>query len=360
MHKWLLPLAILAAAFSIIFGGKYALDRRAAAAAAKQGYRAAAVATAVAREASWDSTQRVIGTLRAVDGTEITAQVAGNVTSIAFESGRRVRQGTVLVQLDDSTQLASLHANEARLEQARIDLERSRNLYRDHAISQQELQNAQMNHDVSAAAVESDQATLRKLRIAAPFSGVLGIREVSLGQYVSPGTGIVNLQRWDPMLVDFALPQEMFGQLAVGQKIAFVTSAYPGATFAGKVTAIASQVDTQTRNVGVQATLANKDERLRPGLFGHVTLTLGAPVAGVAVPQTAMVYSTFGDSIYVVTAGEHGGQVARARLVHVLRRRDGEVLLEARYLKSGETVVTAGQIKLREGAAVTVDNRVQP
>ncbi len=218
MRKGLLLLSIVITGFSILFGGKYALDRKAAALTATQAFPAATVATAVAREASWDPALRIVGTLRSVDGTEITAQVAGNVTRIAFESGRRAQQGEVLVQLDDSTQVASLHANEARLAQARLDLARAHSLFGDHAISQQEFQKAQMNHDVVAAAVESDQAALRKLHITAPFSGVLGIREVSIGQYVSPGTGIVNLQRWDPMLLDFALPQEMIGQIAVGQK----------------------------------------------------------------------------------------------------------------------------------------------
>lgn len=360
MRKGLLLLFMVVAVIAILFGGRFALDRKAAAAGAMQSYPAAAVATAVAREASWDSMQRIVGTLRAVDGTEITAQMAGNVTKIAFESGRRAHQGDVIVQLDDSTQLASLHGNEARLAQARLDLARARSLFGDHAISQQDLQKAQMNHDVIAAAVESDRAALRKLTITAPFSGVLGIREVSLGQYVSPGTGIVSLQRWDPMLVDFALPQEMLGQLAVGQKISFVTSAHAGDTFAGEVTAIASQVDAQTRNIDIQATLANKDERLRPGLFGHVTLNLGAPLTGVAVPQTAMIYSTFGDSVYVVEERENGGQIVNARLVHVLGRRNDQALLDPRDLKAGETVVIAGQIKLRNGAAIRVDNSIKP
>jgi len=360
MRKGLLLLSIVITGFTILFGGKYALDRKAAALTATQAFPAATVATAVAREASWDPALRIVGTLRSVDGTEITAQVAGNVTRIAFESGRRAQQGEVLVQLDDSTQVASLHANEARLAQARLDLARAHSLFGDHAISQQEFQKAQMNHDVVAAAVESDQAALRKLHITAPFSGVLGIREVSIGQYVSPGTGIVNLQRWDPMLLDFALPQEMLGQIAVGQKISFVTSARSDETFTGKVSAIASQVDAQTRNIGVQATLANKDERLRPGLFGHVELNLGAPVTGVVVPQTAMVYSTFGDSVYVVVKGERGAQVANARIVHVLSRKDDQILVDAHDLKSGEMVVSAGQIKLRDGATVKVDNSVTP
>lgn len=360
MGKWLAALTALIIVFGGIFGGKAYLDRKAAQAAAGQSWPAAAVSTAQAQAVHWDVEQRALGTLRALDSTQITAQLAGNVTQIAFASGAHVRRGDLLVQLDDSTQQASLRANQARLVQARLGLERTRNLFRDRAVSQQEVENAQMNYGVTAAAVDSDQATLKKLRITAPFSGVLGIREVSLGQYVAPGTAIVTLQRLDPVLLDFALPQEMLASIEVGQQVAFTTSARPGATFPGRVTAIAAQVDTDTRNVTLQATLANKDERLLPGLFGEVTLALGKTLGGIAVPQTAITYSTFGDSVYVVGAGEHGGLVARARLVHVLARKGEQVLLKTGDLEAGDTVVIAGQNKLQDGAPVTVDNSVTP
>lgn len=196
MIRWLMALVALVVVFGGIFGGKAWMDRRAAQAAAAQSWPAAAVTTAPARLASWDTVQRVIGTLRAVEGTEITAQVAGNVTEIAFESGTTVRKGDLLVQLDNSTQLAALHADEARLAQKRIDMERARRLYRDRAISAQQAQNAELDYKLAAAAVESNQALLAKLRITAPFDGVLGIRKVSVGQYVAPGTAIVDLQRW--------------------------------------------------------------------------------------------------------------------------------------------------------------------
>lgn len=360
MNRRLIAVAMLAVVLGGIFGGKAYRDGRAAAAAAERGYPAATVATALAQNASWDSEVRVVGTLRAVEGTEITAQIAGNVSQIAFESGARVRKGQLLVQLDNSTQVASLHSNEARLEQAARDLERMRNLYPSQAVSQQELQTAEMNHQVAAAAVSSDRATLAKLRITAPFSGVLGIREVSLGQYVSPGTGIVNLQRWDPVLLDFTLPQNMLSQIRPGQKIAFAVDAFPDRSFAGEVTAVGSRVDPDTRNVAVQATLANTDELLRPGLFGHVTLALGQALTGVAVPHTAITYSTFGDTVHVVSSGEGGRRIAHARVVHVVAERGSTAMLRADDLPAGSVVVTAGQHKLRDGAPVNIDNSVQP
>lgn len=360
MGKWLIGLVALVLAFGAIFGTRYYQDQQAAAAAAAQSWPAASVATATAEPASWDTQARAVGTLRAVDGTQVSAQIAGNVTQIAFESGASVKQGDLLVQLDDSSQRAALRSNQARLKSTTTDLERAKQLIRSHAVSQEQLQAAQREHDMAAAAVASDQAALAKLRITAPFDGVLGIREVSLGQYVAPGTGIVDLQRWNPLLLDFALPQEVLVQLAVGQDVQFTTSARPDETFAGKITALASQVDPQTRTIAVQATVDNGDGKLRPGLFGHATLSLGRAMTGIAVPQTALVYSTFGDSVFVLADGEHGGQVARAKVVHVLHERGGQVLLQSDDLERGATVVTAGQTKLQDGAAVTVDNSVQP
>lgn len=360
MSKWLIGLAILVLVFGAIFGGRYYQDRSAAAAAAARGRPAAAVATATAREASWDTRVRALATLRAVEGTRISAQIAGNVTRIAFESGARVRRGELLVQLDDSTQQAALVSDQARLTSAAADLARAKRLVEAQAFSQEQLQVAQRDYDMAAAAVASDQAVLAKLRITAPFDGVLGIREVSLGQYVAPGTGIVDLQRLDPLLLDFALPQEQLAQLATGQEVTFTTSARPNESFTGKVTAIAARVDEDTRNIGVQATVRNADGRLRPGLFGQAMLGLDSVTQGIEVPQDAVAFSTLGNSVFVVGAGEGGGQVARAMLVQVLQQRDGNVLLDAEGIEPGTMVVTAGQNKLQDGAAVVVDNGAQP
>ncbi len=360
VRKWQLVLVVLVVVFAVIFGSRTYMDHRAAAAAAAQGFPAVSVATAVARRASWNTRVNAVGTLRGVSGTEITAQIAGNVTRIGFESGARVKKGDLLVQLDNSNQLATLHADQAQLKLAEANLVRARRLVSVHAISEESLQTSQKSRDVAEAAVESDEATLHKLHITAPFSGVLGIRKVSLGQYVSPSTAIVSLQQWKPLLLDFSLPQDALAQIQAGQKIVFTTDARPGQSFVGKITAVGSQIDPETRNINVQATLDNQRMLLRPGLFGHVMLDLGKTIAGISVPQTAVAYSTFGNTVYVVATGEHGGSAVHAKIVRVLDRRDGQVLLAASGLKDNVTVVTAGQNKLRDGASVHVNNDVQP
>lgn len=358
--RWLVGLLVLVLVFAGIFGGKLYQERKAAERAAAQGWPAAVVSVASAEAAVWDDRIRVVATLRAVQGTQISAQIAGNVTQVAFESGAAVNKGDLLVQLDDSSQRASLLSNQAKLKLADANLARARKLAPSSAISREQLQTSQRDRDVAAAVVANDRATLNKLRITAPFDGVLGIREVSLGQYVAPGTAIVDLQQLNPLLIDFTLPQEVISQLQVEQKVRFQTAAQPGEELAGKVTAIAPALDVDTRNLAVQATLDNAEGKLRPGMFGHVTLNPGTSKSGIAVPETALVFSTFGDSVYTVVEGEYGGQVAHARVVKVLAQRDSMVLLDAASLEAGTKVVTAGQNKLREGSAVAPEEEGGP
>ncbi len=360
MRKQVLAVVvILVVVFGGIFGGKYYADHRAAEAAAHRGFPPVTVSTAAAREASWLPEINVVGSLEAVEGTEITAQIAGNVTQIAFRSGARVRKGDPLVHLDDSNQLAQLHADQAKLRLTQATLARIRKLYAARAASQSDLQTAEADNATAQAAVEGDQATLKKLDITAPFSGIVGIREVSVGQYVSPGTPIVNLQRHDPLLLNFSLPQSNLSEVAPGLNVAFTVNAYAGKTFDGHVTAIGSRVDPATRNIDVQATLANPRELLRPGLYGNVRLSLGKPLRGVTVPNTAITYSTSGDSVYVVTSSADHALTAHERVVRVGDERDGSALVIA-GLTAGETLVTAGQNKLRNGMPVVANNHVQP
>lgn len=360
MHKqWVVTVVVLAILFGGLFGGKLYLDQRARAAMAHQSYPPTTVATAVAHAATWEPEVTVVGTLGAVSGTEITAQIAGNVTQIAFQSGTQVKQGDLLVRLDDSSEVAQLHADQAKLQLAQATLTRTRTLYQAHAASQLDLQTAQANYNVAHAAVEGDEATLRKLRITAPFSGTVGIREVSLGQYVSPGTAVVNLQSWNPLLLNFSLPQSSLSDLKPGRAVAFTVDAYPDRSFDGRITAISSQVDPATRNVALQATLDNAAGLLRPGLFGHARLSIGQTLRGVTVPSTALTYSTFGNNVYVVDhSAEHNG-TAHAVIVQVQEERGGLTLIRE-GLKDGDVVVTAGQNKLRSGSPVVVDNRLQP
>jgi membrane fusion protein, multidrug efflux system len=359
---WLPVILVLIVVFGGIFGGKMYANHRAALAAAHRGIAPVTVSTAVAAEKLWNPYAHAVGSLEAVSGTEITAQIAGNVTQIAFRSGQHVHKGELLVQLDDSTQLAQLHADQAKLQLANTTLARTRKLYAAHAASQSDLQTAEADFAGGQALVEGDRATLAKLAISAPFSGTAGIREVSLGQYVSPGTAVVNLQTYDPMLLDFSLPQSAVSEIAVGKNVQFTVDAFPGKKFSGRITAIGSQVDPATRNIALQARLNNSSGQLRPGMCGDVQISIGSERHGVVVPNTAISYNTFGDYIYVVTPVEKNGQrelVVHQRVVQVSDERGSEVLL-AGGVQAGETVVTAGQGSLRDGAAVVVNNSLQP
>ncbi|HEU0195835.1 MAG TPA: efflux RND transporter periplasmic adaptor subunit [Nevskiaceae bacterium] len=355
----LIVVILLIVVFGGIFGGKYYAHHEAAEAAAHHRFPPTTVTTAVAKTAAWSPIVKVVGSLEAVSGTEITAQIAGNVTHIAFTSGAHVRKGQLLVRLNDSNQRAALHSDQAKLQLARATLARAQKLYAAHATSQLELQTAQANAGTASAAVENDRATLAKLNILAPFSGVLGIRAVSLGQYVSPGTAIVSLQSYHPLYLNFSLPQSQLSHIAVGRGVGFTVSSYPGHTFTGKVTSIGSRIDPTTRNIDVQATLDNHAGKLRPGMFGNVTLNAGAELHGVAVPDTAITYSTFGDSVFVVMGVGSKHMSVHQQIVQVADERSAQALL-ASGVKAGDTVVTVGQNKLRSGMPVVINNSVQP
>lgn len=376
-----LTLLFLLVVLGGIFGGRQYLEYRQHLAAGQFSWPATTVSTATATAARWDARTSVMGTLEAVEGTTITAQIAGNVLDITFDSGAAIRKGALLVRLDDSNQRAQLEADRSRLKLATTSLKRLRQLQRANAASQSDLDAAEAEERAASAAVDSGRATLDKLNIRAPFSGLLGLRKVSPGQYVAPGTPIVELQRQDPLLLNFSLPQSRLADLSTGSDVVFTVDAWKNETFAGRISALDSRVDPDTRNIGIQATVRNADGRLRPGMYGQVGLSVGAPLAGVEVPATAIAYSTAGDSVYVVHAPSGagaqeaapgtGGQeakrdgaapqplIAQLRIVRVLMERDGRVLVES-GLKAGDVVVTAGQHKLRDGMPVVVNNDVQP
>lgn len=349
-RQWGIAIIALVIVFGGIFAGRWLLGYKDG---GSMGPPAVSVAVAVARKAQWEPDTRVVGSLSAVDGTRITAQIAGNIMAIAFQPGSHVAKGALLVQLDDSSQRAQLHADEARLAVARTQLQRARALRQENAASESALQSAEADYGSSLAAVEGDRATLAKLRITAPFAGVVGVRTVSTGQYVPAGTPIVQLQRLDPLYLNFSLPQELLPRLKAGDAVRFTIDAYPGEQFAGRVTALDASVDPTTRNIAAQALLRNGDGRLRPGLYGAVALKLGAPLAGVELPETAIAYSSFGDTVYVVQSSGTGQQTAHARHVDILASRDGRVLL-GKGVHPGETIVSVGQNKLRDGARVVV------
>jgi membrane fusion protein (multidrug efflux system) len=346
--------------FGSLFGGRAWYNHHQAVAAAHRGAPLITVSTAIAKRETWSPEVQVVGSLEAVEGVQLSSQLAGNVTAIAFKSGQRVKQGELLVQLDDSNQLAQLHADQAREKLAQAAIRRTQDLFQVKAASQADLDTAQADYSSAVAAVENDQATLHKLAITAPFSGILGIRHVSLGQYVAPGTEIVSLQAWDPMHLEFSIPQAEASQLHDGQDVVFSVDALPGKQFHGKVTAIDSRIDPATRNVGVQATLPNHGLLLRPGMYGNVQLSIGAAHDVVSVPNIAISYNTFGNFVYVVTPGENGTEpVVHERSVITGDERNQRVVIE-KGLHAGDSVVIAGQSKLHDGARIKINNSILP
>lgn len=310
------------------------------------------VSVAKAESRTWHQQLAAVASLKAVQGTMLTTQTAGTVIGLHFHSGEQVKAGALLVQLNDNVARAKLAADKAKLVNARQELHRQRKLYGRQATSQSQLQAAQAAFGEAQAAVEADQAALVNLQVRAPFNGHLGIRQVSLGQYVSPGTNVVDIHQWKPLLVDFQVPQRDLARISVGNTVTLTVSGMKGTTFEGRITSLGSSLSSSTRSLDVQATVANAKNRLRPGMFGEVTVRLAAKNKVVAIPQTAISYSTYGEYVYVIQHNAKG-VIAQQRVVQTGSQR-GALVAVTRGLKVGEQVVTAGQVNLYSGAHVKV------
>ena len=322
-----------------------------------------AVTTIVAREVRWATTRGAIGSVAAVHGVVVSADLPGIVAGIDFESGSSVTAGDVLVRLDTSQERAQLAAAQARRELARLNLERSRQLLAKQVAAQAEYD------QVAAVAAEADaqvgeiEATIERKRIRAPFAGVLGIRQVNLGQYLKAGDPVVPLQTMDPVYVNFTLPQQEMSSLRIGAQVVAAAESVAIGALEGRITAINSQVDEATRTVQVQATFRNADHRLRPGMFAEVRTSLGAGSAVIALPASAISYAPYGNSVFVVSdLPGSGGKTYRGVQQRFVTLGDGrgDQTAVVSGLKAGEEIVTSGVFKLRSGAAVNVDNKVQP
>ncbi|MGH8295044.1 MAG: efflux RND transporter periplasmic adaptor subunit [Steroidobacteraceae bacterium] len=342
-----------------LFGAKAWLGHRASAAMARHGAPSVSVSTARVTTATWQQQIHAVANLVAEAGVELTPQLSGEVTGLYFQSGEYVHKGQRLIQIDDSTQLAELKGDEASAKLAQINYRRAEGLLKANATSQGSLDSAKAAYASATAAVAKDGATLAKLSLSAPFSGWLGVREVSLGQYLTPGTPVAALNVWDPLRAEFTVPQDEFALLRKGQEVRITVDAYPGKTFPARVIALGSQVDPSTRNVTVEATVPNPGNLLRPGMFGETLLLAGTPHSVLVVPSVAITYNTFGDYVYVVDRRAGKGAAPRAIAVATPVRAGAtrgsvtEILLG---LKAGEMVVSAGQVKLRSGTPVTVRN----
>lgn len=334
------------------------------------GQPTSSVAAVDAKTESWTPTLTAIGSLRATQGVEIAPQVGGVVRAIRFESSQDIKKGAPLVEIDDSTEQADLKANQAALQNTQATLERQSKLVSGGNTTQASLDQATAARDQAAAAVERTKAIIAQKRISAPFDGRLGIRRIDIGQYVSPGTPLVTLQQLDPIYVDFQAPEQYFAQLAVGQTIVLTVDAFAGKTFKGKIKFLDTRISTDTRNFLVRGEIENNDKKLLPGMFANVTVSAGAPRDVVTLPRTAIVYSLYGDSVYVLkTPAPKPGEAQAAQpkaaggdpLFEVERRfvrvgeTQGDRIEIVEGVKAGEKVVSEGQVKLFQGMRVRVD-----
>lgn len=316
------------------------------------------VSTAVAEVRPWTDRFVAVGSLKAKNGSDLALEASGIVDEIAFESGERVAAGKVLLKLKSDEDVARLEALEATLKLAQINYDRDAEQFKIKAVSQAAVDTDAANVRNARAQVDAQRATLAKKTLAAPFAGRLGIRSVDHGQFLPAGAAIVTLQALDPIHVDFFLPQQALAQLKVGQKIASVVDTWPTEIFSGEITAINPKVDTATRNVQVRATLPNADERLLPGMFARVEIVVGKPRDLVTVPVTAIASNPYGDTVYVVE-GKEPDLTVRQVFVKTGETR-GDIVSVLDGVTAGQTVVTAGQLKLHKGSPVKIDNSILP
>lgn len=332
---------------------------------AQQAPPPATITAEAAQTRNWVERLPAIGTLIASQGVDVASQVAGIVTEIGFESGQDVPKGKKLVQLDISVELADLASAEATQREADVAYKRQTDLLRKSVASEANVDTALAKRDTAAAAVNRIRALIAQKAILAPFAGRLGIRKAELGQYVSPGLTLVTLQALDPIWVDFPMPEQNIGKLRVGQTIELTVDAFPGEVFKGHVTSLDARVSQETRTLLVRGTLPNPDRKLLPGMFANVAVLAGEAAQVVTVPRTALTYSLYGDSVYVVKPEEakDGEEAAGAEEIFVVERRfvrpgqaRGDLVAINSGLKTGEEVVTTGQLKLNTGSRVRIDN----
>jgi len=322
-----------------------------------------AVTTVTAQKASWPSTLSVIGTAEAIQGVTVSADLPGTVVKIHFESGQWVHEGDILVELDTRQERAQLANMEAQRELAGINYGRAQQLVKEGVISRSEYDNATAQQKVTDAQVGDTRAAIARKTIRAPFSGVLGIRQVSLGQYLAAGQAIVSLQSLNPIYVNFGVPQQETPKIAIGRSLNVTSDDLRGLALSGRVTALDSVVNEQTRNIQVQATLANPGGKLRPGMFVQVELPLGNSREIVPLPASAINYAPYGDSVFIVSdLKDPKGQPYRGVRQQVVKLEGarGDQVAVVSGVNPGDEIVSAGVFRLRNGAPVQVNNSIKP
>jgi membrane fusion protein (multidrug efflux system) len=386
MKRWLLLIAVVVGLLVLIGGvkgyGAYKMFKSSGA----HGPQRFTVSTTKAQYQDWLPQLGAVGSLRAERGADLSAEVGGIVDQIQFSSGDNVQAGQPLLRLRAADDLAHLESLRATAALAETNYQRDKAQLEAQAISQAVLDSDAATLRSARAQVAEQQALVAKKSVRAPFAGQIGIRAVDLGQYLAPGTKIATLQQLDPIFVDFSLPQQSLAQIHVGQKVQVLADVLPDKTFAGEITALDPQVDTDTRNVKVRARLNNPEHQLLPGMYTNVSVEVGAPVRYLTLPQTAVAYNPYGTTVYVVVpqSKEAGGKAAQPeeRAPAAARGSDasgsvhldlvakqafvttgatrGDQVAILKGINEGDEVVTSGQIKLRNGALVTINNSAQP
>jgi membrane fusion protein (multidrug efflux system) len=322
------------------------------------------VTTAVARRQVWEALLPAVGSLQAVQGVTVEAELAGKVAQIAFEPGTKVRAGDLLVKQDTSLEEAQLRAAEAAATLAKNNLERTKELFAKNTISKSEWDNAETQFKQAVAQGDAIRATIAKKNIRAPFAGLLGIRLVNLGEFLHEGDAIVSLQALDPVFVNFLLPQQELAKMRLELTVRVTTDALPGEVIEGTITAINPQVDAATRNIRIQATVANSREKLRPGMFAEVAVVLSDRNEVLAIPATSVLYAPYGDSVFVVEEkkSEKTGEPVKTVRQQFARlgEKQGDFVSVVSGVKENESVVSTGVFKLRNGQDVVVDNALSP
>jgi len=324
------------------------------------------VSTATASEQPWQPSLSAVGTLRAANGADLATEVAGLVTAVSLKSGQDVKQGQVLLQLRDGDEVAQLQQLEAAAQLSRLTFERARKQLAVQAISKAAYDTAAADLTAKQAAVAQQKVVVAKKQLRAPFAGRAGIITTSPGDYLGAGTTVVTVQQLDPLLVDFYVPQSELGRLQVGQKVNLKLDAYANRDFSGKLSAINPKVDLSTRNVQVEATVPNHDKALIPGMFAKVRVDIGSQQRQLTLPQAAIVYNPYGDTVYVVQPSkgkDDKGKPLPATVKQTfvtLGDTRGDQVAILKGIDAGTVVVSSGQIKLKNDAPIVIDNSVQP
>jgi len=313
---------------------------------------------------TWESTLGAVGSLTAVQGVTMAAELAGKVVHIAFEPGTKVHAGDLLIKQDSTTEEAQLRSAEAQIALAQNNFNRIEQLFTRNAISRADFDNADAQLKANKAQADAIRTAIAKKNIHSPFGGQLGIRLVNLGEILKEGTPIVSLQTLNPIFANFQIPQHQLGQIKIGYLVRISSDALPGEAIAGKITAINPQVDSLTRNIGIQATLENTQEHLRPGMFVNVQVVLPAQEDVLAIPATSVLYAPYSDSVFVIdnkTDDKSGqeGKVVHQQFVRLGEKR-GDFISVISGLTESDTIVTTGVFKLRNGQAVVIDNKLSP